>query len=165
MATYQVEALIYRRKALDEKNTLITAFTPLGKKLFKVNNTLLKKVYLSAYAHVQLIASQRSGLDRIYDSEVIDSFKVFAADIEQMKLAGYFYSVLDQLTLVDDHNSDLYHVLLKYLNILKNEKNQLIKNDFEREVLQTEGIYSADVTNKDFEVIIDGYRKGVFHED
>jgi recombinational DNA repair protein (RecF pathway) len=164
MATYKTEALIYKRKAFDDRNTVITAFTPSGKSFFKASNSLLKKIYLSPYAHVGLIASERSGMDRIYDSELIADFKQLAADLEMMKLAGYFYQIIDKLSIMDDPNNQLYQVLHKYLYLLKDKQKLDIKEEFEKAVLLAEGIYSRNVTNQNFEVIIDGYRKGVFHD-
>lgn len=165
MPTYKAEALVYKRRILDEKNTLITAFTDKGKKLLKVQNVLLKKIYLSSFAHVNLIISERNGIDRIYDSEVIDSFNDLAQDINKMKLAGYYFGIIDRLSLADDNNLELFKVLCKYLYLLKKETQTDSQTDFEKDVLRAEGIYSEDVTNLDFEVIIDGYSKGVFHND
>ena len=86
MATYHSEAVVYKRQFHDSKNSLIIAFTDRGKKALTVSNPVLKKSYLTAYAHVRMMVSERNGRDRIYESEVIDSFKSLASSIEKMKM-------------------------------------------------------------------------------
>ena len=76
------------------------------------------------------------------EAEIIDSFESIRKDLKRVALAYYFMEVIGRTIHEEEKNIELYDLLLKYLENLKEEKKLYsLRKNFVYQVLTIQGFW------------------------
>jgi DNA repair protein RecO (recombination protein O) len=81
-----------------------------------------KRGSLEIFTYLKFQAARGKGLDFLEECEIIDTYSEIRKNLNKVTLAYYFMEVLSKLIYGSEKNEELFHLILKYFNVLKSTK-------------------------------------------
>ncbi len=120
---YRTEAVILRRSDFGEADRLLTLFTSkygkrrvIAKGARKTTSRRAGHVELFNRAELQLATGRT--LDIVTDAQIIDAYKQLHAELPRLSYAYYVAELVDKLTVDEEENWPIYHLLTTTLAAL-----------------------------------------------
>lgn len=149
--TYQIEAVILRRRNWGEADRILTLFTAHRGKIraraVGVRKPGSRKAgHLELYQRANLYLARGRDLDIITQAETVDAFGALREDLVRSAAASYLAELLDRLSAEEVENPAAYRLLHQSLRALCREPGpQLILRTYEIKLLESMG-YRPELT-------------------
>lgn len=143
--SYKTEAIILKRKNLNEADRLITVFsrekgklTVLAKGIRRLNSR--KKGHLEPFTLSRLEVARGKSLDLITEAFTINGFPKLRLNLNRVRIAYLLLELTDKLTAENQEQVDVFNLLNEALEQLNSDAaaNNLIL-EFEVKLLQSLG--------------------------
>ncbi|MGE4169894.1 MAG: DNA repair protein RecO [Candidatus Margulisiibacteriota bacterium] len=166
MKSVQFEGVVFTAKPLFDHDRLVEIFSPtLGKVKVLAKSAQKKSLQfggrLEPGAHIALTCTQGRSFLYLSDATPKSLFTAIRADFNKISLMGYFFDIIRKATVFDQHNEDLFALLIRTLAALNTERElDHIKAAFHGEFLWIEGLLETPerwVSDHDFKRAFEGY--------
>lgn len=136
--TYKSEGIVLKRTNFGEADKIITVFSKHYGKITLIAKgirrlTSKKRGNLELFNQVSFFAHKGKGLDIITETEPLDSFSSWRADLQKIATAYQICEMIDKLTAEGSEQEELYDLLVSYLKAIAiTEQNDLaiLANNF-----------------------------------
>lgn len=145
--SYTSEGIVLARKNYGEADRIISVYSKTHGRLSLIAKgvrklTSRKRGHIEVFSLINFQAITGRGLDIITEVELIDNFENIRKSLKKVSLAYFFCEVIGKITHENQKNVDLFILILKSLENLK-EENELktFRMEFIQEVLVTLGYW------------------------
>lgn len=143
--TYQIEAIVLRRRNWGEADRILTLFTPQRGKI-RVRAVGIRKPrsrkagHLELYRRATLYLAKGRDLDIVTQAETVDAFDGLREDLVRSAAASYLAELLDRLSPEEVENPAAYRLLHQSLRAICREQTpQLVLRCYEIKLLESMG--------------------------
>jgi DNA repair protein RecO (recombination protein O) len=129
--SYSGEGFVLARRNFGEADRILSIYTKnigrislMAKGIRRPKSK--KRGHLEIFSLVKFQAITGHGIDLMTEADIIDDFKDIRKSLAKVSLAYYFMEVIGKITHEGEPNTDLFNLLLDFLNTL-NKTNSLKK--------------------------------------
>ena len=145
--SYSDEAIVLARRNFSEADRILSVFskghgriTLIAKGVRRPSSR--KRGHIEVFNRIKFQAEKGRGMGMMTEAEIIDSFESIRKDLKRVALAYYFMEVIGRTIHEEEKNMELYDLLLKYLENLKEEKKLYsLRKNFVYQVLTIQGFW------------------------
>ena len=123
MTTYRSEGIVLKRVNFGEADKIVTVYskhfgkiTLLAKGIRKM--TSRKRGNLELFNQLIIFAVKGKTFDIVTETELIESFSLWRSDLQKIAIAYQLCELVDKLTPEESDQSEVYDLLLEYLQKL-----------------------------------------------
>jgi DNA repair protein RecO (recombination protein O) len=150
--TYQIEAIVLRRRNWGEADRILTLFTPHRGKI-RVRAVGVRKPrsrkagHLELYHRSSLFLARGRDMDIVTQAETVESFRLLRDDLVRSAAAAYLAELLDRLAPEEVENPAAYRLLKAALKaVCRTDNPPLVLRCYEMKLLETMG-YRPELTH------------------
>jgi DNA repair protein RecO (recombination protein O) len=149
--TYQIEAVILRRRNWGEADRILTLFTPQRGKI-RVRAAGVRKPssrkagHLELFHRANLFLAKGRDFDIVTQAETVDAFALLREDLVRSAAASYAVELLDRLSPEESENPAAYRLIVRTLEELsRGGEPALVLRCYETKLLECTG-YRPELT-------------------
>jgi DNA repair protein RecO (recombination protein O) len=125
--TYSTTGIILARKNYGEADRILNLYTKDFGRISLIAKgvrkpTSRKRGHIEIFSLLKLTAASGKGLDILIEAELIDSFSEIRKDLNKVSLAYFFMEVIGKMTHEGEKHEELFYLILKNLNRLKDDQ-------------------------------------------
>jgi DNA repair protein RecO (recombination protein O) len=145
--TYSDEGIILARRNYGEADRIIPIYSKSYGKITFIAKGIRrpeskKRGHLEIFTCVRFSAAKGKSMDILTEVETLNSFELVRNDLKKVSLAYYFMEVIGKITHDGEPHSEIYYLLVKYLNRLETEpKLKSLRMNFISELLVNLGFW------------------------
>ncbi len=155
--SFSTEGVILSRKNYGEADRLLIIYTKHYGKIFLLAKGVRKpnsrkRGHIEIFSKVKFSFTKNDHFVLMNEAELIDGYESVRVNLKKTSLAYYFVELISKVTQEDEKNTELYELIIKYFDILKNfTKLKNLRLDFIKEVLEILGYWprEKDMPNPD----------------
>ncbi len=123
---YSLTAIILKRQDFKEDDLLVTVYSREKGKISLVARGA-KKILSKLAGHLEPVslviinAATGRGIDQLIGCEISQSYYRLKNNLKNIELAGWFLKILDDLTLENHKDEQIFNLIHKYLDFLNKE--------------------------------------------
>lgn len=142
---YKITGIVLSRTVIEDSDVLVSIYSREKGKLSALYKKAKKRAEAMAYLEIfnenDFLLSRRKTWEAIYSIDPRTVFYALRSNYENFLTAGYFVKIIDQLTMQNDPNSQLYDLLKNVLCMLDNGQNSdNVREYFHVNTLKIEGL-------------------------
>lgn len=145
--SYTSQGIVLARRNFGEADRILVMYTKNFGRISLIAKGIRrpksrKRGHVEVFSLVNFQATVGRGLDLVTEAELVDDFSEIRSSLNKVSLAYYFAEVVGRITHEGEPNIELFDLILKYLNKLK-ETNRLkiLRMDFLLKLLITLGYW------------------------
>jgi DNA repair protein RecO (recombination protein O) len=148
--TYSDEGIILARKNYGEADRIIPIYSKnYGKITFMAKGirrpSSRKRGHLEIFTQVRFSAAKGRNMDILTELETINYFSQIRSSLKKVSLAYYFVEVIGKITHDGEPHSEIYYMLVRYLDQLETDpKVKTLRLHFISELLTNLGFWPRD---------------------
>lgn len=145
--SYSDQGIVLARRNYGEADRILSVYTQKhGRVSFLAKGirrlTSKKRGHLEVFGRISFQASRGRGLDLITEVETVENFETIRKNLNKVSLAYYFVEVIGRITREGESHSELFDLILEYLNRLKTQKElKSLRLDFILKLLTLLGFW------------------------
>jgi len=145
--SFSTEGIILSRKNYGEADRLLTIFSKHYGKMFIMAKGVRKpksrkRGHIEIFSRVKYSYSKNDHFILMNEAELVDSYDGIRKSLKKTSLAYYFVEVISKIIQEDEKHEELYQILLKYLDALKDfNKLKELRYRFIQDVLVSMGYW------------------------
>lgn len=145
--SYSDEAIVLARRNFSEADRILSVFSRNHGRVSLIAKGVRrpssrKRGHIEIFSQIKFHAEKGRGLGIMTEAEIIDSFGEIRKNLKKVAVAYYLMEVIGRTINEDERNTQLYEILLNYLNKLKNESRLLsLRKNFVYGVLTVLGFW------------------------
>lgn len=150
--TIKTDGIVLQKKSMFEKDIVIECITPYFGKIKCIAKGAKSSKRISAgildpFTRISMNLYRGKSFNTITSVDCLSNFPLLRNNYNLLSLSWYFCDILSKATVFEQHNDDLFKLLLRYLNILNSDNldcslisiNEL-KRKFQTDFLECEGL-------------------------
>ncbi len=148
--TYSDEGFILARRTYGEADRILSVYTQNHGRLSLIAKGVRKlpsrkRGHIEVFNLIRFAAVRGKGLDLITEAETLKSFSEMRKSLNKVALAYFFMETIGRTTHENEKNLELFYLIDKYLNLLKEGVGlRKLKDSFIREELTLLGFWPED---------------------
>lgn len=124
--SYSNEGIVLARRNYGEADRILSVYTKNHGRISFIAKGVRrpasrKRGHIEIFSYIKLHGIKGKSLDLIIEAEIIDNFGEIRKNLKKVALAYYFMEVIGRTTHENEYHIEVFHLILKYLNKLKNE--------------------------------------------
>lgn len=145
--SFSTEGIILSRKNYGEADRMLNVFTRHYGKIFLTAKGVRKlksrkRGHIEIFSRLKFSYSKKDDFIIMTEAELIDSYEKIRLNLKKTALAYYFIEVISKIIRENEKHEDLYEILLKFLDDLKNTgKLKNLRYKFIEEILISLGYW------------------------
>lgn len=145
--SYTSEGIILGRRNFGEADRILSIYSKdKGKISIMAKGVRMpksrKRGHLEVFSQVKFQATSSRGMDIMVEVEVSNDFEGIRGNLAKISLAYYFCEVVSKITHEGEHSFELYSLIVRNLNELKDGKGlKLLRFNFVQELLTVMGYW------------------------
>lgn len=147
--SYTSEGIVLGRRDFGEADRILILYTKNFGRVSLIAKGVRrpksrKRGHIEVFNLVKFQAVTGRGIDLMTEAEVVDDFKEIRKSLRRVSLAYYFSEVTGRITHEQEPNTELFNLILKYLDNLKTAiELKKLREDFVLELLVLMGYWPS----------------------
>ena len=144
---YSDEGIVLARRSYSEADRILSVYAKNHGRLSLIAKGVRRPIskkrgHIEVFNQIKFQAVHGRGLDLMTEAEIIDNFSEVRKSLRKVALAYYFMEVIGRTTHEGERHPELYAGILKYLRILKTQKElKKLRKQFVYEILTVLGFW------------------------